>query len=283
MTLSILPDCRFAPGLPRYTRSMSFDMKPQTRANPARGPAQPGKAGPYNNAADGRLRPRDNQRIRLLVAGVHPIVRRGIIACLEEHTHLRVVAEAANGAEALSKARELRPDVLLTDIDMPHLTGLAVSEALYKEQSRIRVLLMATSPRTDIIECCARSGASGCILKQAPLEEFAQAIETVSADEPFFSPALVRVAFKHLVPANGREPGPSVLTNREREVLTYIAEGLSNKEIASRLNVGSRTVETHRKLLERKLKIRGVAGLTRFALTKGLVSIPESDKAGFSD
>jgi DNA-binding NarL/FixJ family response regulator len=120
---------------------------------------------------------------------------------------------------------------------------------------------------------CVRAGASGYVLKQASPEEFIQAIETVHAGELFFSPELARAALNKMVQGNGQGPNPSDLTAREQEVLTHIAEGLCNKEIADRLNIGTRTVETHRERLMRKLDIHSIAGLTRFAVAKGMITV----------
>ena len=185
------------------------------------------------------------------------------------------MGEAGDGQEALCKARELLPDILLTDVDMPHLTGLAVTEALRKELPQIKVLMLSMHSNTEFVMRCAQSGARGYILKQAAPDEFVQAIETVHAGHSYFSPDVARIALNQLVRGNGHGPDPSDLTNREREVLTHIAEGLCNKEIACRLNIGTRTVETHRERLMRKLDIHSIAGLTKFAVAKGLITMPE--------
>ena len=186
-----------------------------------------------------------------------------------------MVGEAADGQEALRKARELVPDVLSdrhrhAAHDRP---GRRRSPAQGTAANQSADAVLHTN--TEFVLRCAQAGANGYILKQASPDEFVQAIETVNAGQPFFSADVARVALNQLVRGNGQGPDPSDLTNREREVLTHIAEGLCNKEIACRLNIGTRTVETHRERLMRKLDIHSIAGLTRFAVAKGLITMPE--------
>jgi two-component system nitrate/nitrite response regulator NarL len=211
--------------------------------------------------------------IKVLVVDDHPVVRRGITACLAHHDRLSIVGEAADGREAVRKARELQPDIVLMDINMPQMNGLAVTELLRREMPNVKVLILSMHSNTEYVLRIIQSGAKGYILKEAPTEELVRAIDMVDRGEAYFSSDVARVALNQFVRGGGTEDELSQLTNREREVLTQIAEGLSNKEIASALGVGVRTVETHRERIMRKLDIHNVAGLTKFAISKGLVSV----------
>jgi two-component system, NarL family, nitrate/nitrite response regulator NarL len=216
------------------------------------------------------------KKIRILLVDDHPVVRRGIASCLTRHEHLQIVGEASDGHEAVLLAREFMPDIVLMDIDMPRMSGLAVTELFRKELPKIKVLILSMHSNTEYVLRIIQSGACGYVLKEAPTEELVRAIETVSAGEAFFSPEVARVALNKYVRGVGSADAPTAqLTNREREVLIQIAEGLSNKEIAGKLGVGVRTVETHRERIMRKLNIHSVAGLTKFAISKGLVSLHE--------
>ncbi len=214
--------------------------------------------------------------IRILLVDDHPIVRKGITSCLARWTNLVIVGEAGDGREGLQLARELHPDVVLSDIEMPHLDGLALAETLRRELPEVRVLILSMHGNPEYIVRILQSGARGYVLKDAPAEDLVRAIETIQAGETYFSGEVARVALGEFVrgqasAANGQSP----LTPREKEVLIQIAEGLSNKEIACCLNVGVRTVETHRERIMRKLDIHSIAGLTKYAVARGLVSLPK--------
>ncbi len=226
-------------------------------------------------AAETRPAARAKGRIRVLLVDDHPIVRRGIGSCLAKQTNLEVIGEAADGREGLARARELNPDVMLMDIDMPHMSGLSVAEVLRKEMPQIKVIILSMHRQPEYILRILQSGAQGYVLKDAPPEELVSAINTVTTGEAYFSPDIARVALNQFVQGNGEGPDPTDLTQREREVLVHIAEGCSNKEIATNLGVGVRTVETHRERIMRKLNIHSIAGLTRFAIAKGMVTLRE--------
>ncbi len=205
----------------------------------------------------------------------HPIVRKGIRSCLGRQEHLVIVGEAADGLEAVARAKELSPDIVLMDIDMPNMSGLAVTEVLRREQPQIKVLILSMYRRAEYLHRIVQSGARGYVLKEASPEELVKAIEAVNSGEAFFSPDIARLALNEVVQGSGDGPDLGELTRREREVLILIAEGHSNKEIANSMGIGSRTVETHRERIMRKLAIHSVAGLTRCAIANGLITLPD--------
>ncbi|TAL06074.1 MAG: response regulator transcription factor [Verrucomicrobia bacterium] len=211
--------------------------------------------------------------IKVLVVDDHPVVRKGITACLAHNQHIGIVGESGDGRDAVRKIRELQPDLVLMDINMPQMNGLAVTELLRREMPQVKVLILSMHSNTEYVLRIIQAGAKGYVLKDASTEELVRAIETVDRGEAYFSSDVARVALNQFVRGGGQSDELSALTNREREVLTQIAEGLSNKEIASALGVGVRTVETHRERIMRKLDIHNVAGLTKFAISKGLVSV----------
>jgi DNA-binding NarL/FixJ family response regulator len=217
-------------------------------------------------------------RIRILLADDHPLVRGGIGSCLARQPGMELVGEASDGREALLKTRQLLPDMVVLDIDMPHMSGLAVAEILRKELPQIKVLILSMHQHPAYVLRILQSSAHGYVLKESPVEQLIKAIRTVHAGEAFFNPEIARVALNQFVNGNNEGPDLRKLTPREREVLVHIAEGCSNKEIATSLDVGVRTVETHRERIMRKLGIHSIAGLTRFAVAKGIITLREDTR-----
>jgi two-component system, NarL family, nitrate/nitrite response regulator NarL len=216
-------------------------------------------------------------KIRLLLVDDHPIVLDGIKSHLCAQPEFEVVGDASNGQDALRKAKLTLPDVILMDISMPHMNGLEAIGHIRKQVPNAKVLILTMHESKEYIAQVVRSGARGYMLKDSAPAELVSAIKAVHNGEVYFSPSVSKVLVQEMTdgtrrPANGAEQLP--LTDREREVLSLIAEGLLNKQIADRLGIGVRTIETHRERIMRKLDIHTVAGLTKYAIARGMTSMP---------
>lgn len=211
---------------------------------------------------------------RVLVVDDHTVVREGIRNVLSAAHGFDVVAEAADGAQAVSMARELAPDVILMDITLPGESGLEVTARLLSELPDSRVLILTMHDRGEYVLEAMRSGARGYVLKDAGAAELRDAVRAVHRGEEFFSPGVaagLSAALRGEEARERREDLLKELTSREREVLTWIVRGSTNKAIAEVLGISPRTVESHRESLVNKLGIRSVAELTRFAMESGLI------------
>jgi two-component system, NarL family, nitrate/nitrite response regulator NarL len=215
------------------------------------------------------------EKIKILIADDHPVVRKGLHSCLARQDRLKVVGEASDGDMALSKTLELLPDVVLMDISMPKMNGLAVTEQLRKDLPNTKVLVLSMHSNREYIFRIIQAGAHGYVSKEASPEELLRAIESVHSGEPFFSPEIAKAALNQMVTNGGKKEPFAQLTDREREVLVLIAEGQSNKEIANKLGIGVRTIETHRERIMRRLDIHSVAGLTKFAIANGMIPLED--------
>jgi DNA-binding NarL/FixJ family response regulator len=210
--------------------------------------------------------------IRVLVADDHALVREGIRHVLDAEPGIDVVAEAANGRDAVALAIQHQPDVVVLDITMPEETGLKAAARLRELLPGAKVLLLSMHDHVEYVREGMRIGTHGYILKDSAGEELRAAIRAVHAGGTFFSPAVVKRMTG--VPAAGEAAGAAALealTPRELDVLRGVANGLTNKAIAGDLGISPRTVEAHRESLMRKLHIHSVAGLTRLAIEAGLI------------
>ena len=216
-----------------------------------------------------------SQKIRLLLVDDHPIVLDGIKSHLRTQPEFEIVGDAANGEEAIEKARSLLPDVVLMDITMPQMNGLEATSHLRRQVPDSRVLILTMHNSKEYIAQMLRMGARGYLLKDGSPAELVRAIKAVHNGEVFFAPSIAKVFSDDAL--NGRRSITDLLptlTDREREVLCHIAEGLLNKQIADKLGIGVRTIETHRERIMRKLSIHTVAGLTKYAIAQGMTSMP---------
>jgi two-component system nitrate/nitrite response regulator NarL len=203
-------------------------------------------------------------RIRLLLVDDHQLVRDGLRARLGDITEFEIVGEAASGQEALTAAESLRPDLALVDVGLPDMNGIELASALGLRCPALRVLILSMYDSAGYVRSAMQAGARGYVLKDAPSAEIIAAIRAVAAGGVYFSSALT--AALTTAPADA-----TTLTEREQEVLIFLAQGDSNKRIAQKLDVSVRTVETHRLNLRRKLGIETVAGLTNYALKRGWI------------
>jgi DNA-binding NarL/FixJ family response regulator len=210
--------------------------------------------------------------IRVLVADDHTIVRTGIRHVLEGEPGFDVVGEASNGMEVFELATELHPDVVVLDISMPGESGLQIAARLGTVPSPPRVLILSMHDNAEYVLESVRAGAHGYLLKDTAATELRTAIRAVCRGESYFSPPVASRLSAAVRGEHETRTAPlEQLTGREREVLEGIARGRTNKEIAADLGISYRTVETHRESLMKKLQIRTVAELTRFALGAGIV------------
>ena len=209
---------------------------------------------------------------RVLLADDHALVRVGIRSLLSTISGFDVVGEAGTGHEAVELADQLRPHVVLMDIAMPGISGLDATARLVERHPEIHVIILSMHASEEYALQALRAGAAGYLLKDADLLELERAIVAVARGETYLSPAISKHVIADYKRRVAEQPEPiDRLTPRQREVLQLIAEGLSTKEIAFKLGLSVKTVETHRAQLMERLEIRDVAGLVRFAIRSGLV------------
>jgi len=211
--------------------------------------------------------------IRILLADDHTLVRAGVRALLESLPEVKVVAEAADGHEALAFAKAHEPHVVLMDVAMSGLNGLETTARLVKDFPDVRVIVLSMHANEEYIWQALRAGASGYLLKSASTAELETALQAVGRGETYLDPAIARrVIAGYLSGAAQKKSSIEQLSPRQREILQLIAEGRSTKEIAFLLNLSAKTVETHRAQVMERLDIHDVPGLVRYAIRQGLVS-----------
>src|SRR5262245_27007154 len=221
------------------------------------------------------------RKIGILLVDDHTVVRQGLRALLKSEEDIEVVGEAENGRQAVMAARKTSPDVVVMDIAMPLLNGLEATRQILKAQPNAKVLVLTSYGDDECVEQLMQAGAAGYLIKQTAANDLLKAIREVQRGNAFFSPAIAKRLRDQCRDAftNGRTTKkPGELTTREAEVLQLIAEGFSNKQIAGELTISIKTVEKHRQQVMNKLGIHDVAGLTRYAISKGMVerNIPAS-------
>lgn len=215
------------------------------------------------------------EKIKVLLADDHTIVRQGLKVLLEAEPDIAVVGEAETGRQALQLTRKLLPDVVVMDIAMPNLNGLEATRQIAKEMPAVKLLVLSSYDDDEYVHQVTGAGATGYLLKQTAATDLIKAVREARRGNAFFSPAIskrlaerYREAFLHGTTVKRQT---DLLTSREAEVLQLIAEGRANKQIAGELCISIKTVEKHRQQVMNKLHIHDIAGLTRYAISKGVI------------
>lgn len=210
--------------------------------------------------------------IRILLADDHELIRTGMRNLIGSNSDFQIVGEAADGEDTIAKVRQLRPDVAIVDISMPKLSGIEAAKRICKEFPSVRVLVLTMHENAEYVYQILKSGASGYLLKNAGKDEITEAIYAVMKGNKFFSPRISDLMISEYVKKAEKRDERSeeaILTRREEEVLRYIARGMNNQQIAEKLFISPRTVETHRTNIMQKLNIHDAPNLVRYALENG--------------
>src|SRR5271154_4537661 len=216
--------------------------------------------------------------LRILIADDHEVVRRGLCALLQAHDGWEICAEAKDGREAIDKATQLKPDVVILDVGMPNLNGLAATRQLTQHDPHCKVIVLTITDSDQVIREALDAGARGFVLKSDAARDLVSAVEALQNKRMFFTPRvndLVLAGFLDKGHSVSRNEAPKLptLTAREREITQLLAEGNSSKEVASLLNLSTKTVETHRSNIMRKLSFHSIRDLVVYAIKNNLIQI----------
>ena len=213
-------------------------------------------------------------RLRILIADDHDFMRRGIRSLVESHPAWKVCGEARTGNEAVAKAQNLKPDIVILDIAMPGLNGLEAAGQIRKSSSKTEILILSVHHTDQLIQEIVKAGIRAYILKSDAERGLELGIEALAKHKPFFTARATDVILKYMRPSkssNTRVVTESPLTSREREILVLVAEGKISNKIAAQLGIVLKTVEAHRASLMRKLGLNGLTDLVRYALRNGII------------
>jgi RNA polymerase sigma factor (sigma-70 family) len=214
------------------------------------------------------------KKIRILLADDHGLVRKGLRLLLERETDFEVVGEAADGREAARLAETLEPNIVVMDIAMPQLNGIDATAQIVKRNPRIGVIILSMHSDEGYLMRALTAGARGYLLKDSAEPDLLRAVRVVAEGKPFFSPAIAAALLEDYVrqlQQRGLQDTYELLTDREKEILQLLAEGKSNKEVASLLNLSPYTVETHRTHIMQKLNLHNTAEIVLYAVRKKII------------
>jgi two-component system, NarL family, response regulator NreC len=214
------------------------------------------------------------KKLRILLADDHIVMRTGLRALLERQPSLEVVGESGDGRETAELAASLRPDVVVMDVGMPVLNGIEATKTIVSQSSTTAVVILSMHADESYVMRALKAGARAYLLKESAASDLISAIEAVSQGKSFFSPKVSRILaedYVRVLKQKGAVDTYDLLTSREREILQLLAEGKSNKEVATALNISPYTVETHRRHILEKLNLHSPAELILYAVRKGII------------
>ena len=213
--------------------------------------------------------------LKILLVDDHRVVREGLRSLIEKQHGMEVVAEAENGRTALQMTHKFKPDLIVMDLSMPDLNGIEATRQIVQEFPDTKVLALSMHADRQFVAGAIKAGVSGYLVKDSAFTELDRALRALAANETYLCSKITRVVVKDYAEKLSLEEAetPAALTARQREVLQLLAEGRTTKQIADRLNVSVKTVETHRRNIMEKLNIFSVAQLTKFAIREGLTSL----------
>jgi two-component system response regulator NreC len=215
------------------------------------------------------------EKIKVLLCDDHTLFREGIKAILKDEASIEIVGEAADGRQAVAKALHLRPDVVLMDIAMPDLSGFDATRRILQSNAKAKVIILTMYEEEEVINRCLAAGASGYVLKDAPRAHLIHAIDVVNKGGQYMSSrALKKVVKQYVKGVKGSATGYERLSDREREVLKLLADGLALKEIAVKLVLSVKTVDAHKTNLMRKLDLHDRSELIKYAIQRKLIRLP---------
>jgi two-component system NarL family response regulator len=212
----------------------------------------------------------EQQKITVLLVDDHPMVKSGLLTCLEYYDDIDVVGLCNDGKDALNKVKELRPNVILMDVSMPLMNGIDATEIITEQFPDTKVLIFSMHDSSEFVHSAIQAGASGYVLKDTSSEEVYTAIKSVVAGNKHFSNSISKMLIETPLKKEQHK-----LTTREQVILSYVAQGYSSKEIAKKLEISFRTVEAHRRNIKDKLNIECLADMVRYAIDNGLVKHKE--------
>jgi DNA-binding NarL/FixJ family response regulator len=216
-------------------------------------------------------------KVRILIADDHEVVRRGLCTLLQSHEGWEICGEATDGRTAVEKARQLKPDVIILDIGMPNLNGLAATRQLVQQDPLCKVIVLTITDSDQVIREALDAGARGFVLKSDAARDLVTAVEALQRNRMFFTPRVNDMVLNGFLGrgSNGSSHAPQLpqLTPREREVIQLLAEGKSSKEVASSLNLSTKTAETHRSNIMRKLGLHSIRDVVVYAVKNNIIQV----------